>query len=61
MEVDGRPIRSAEDADALIRQLRRTQEFYRTGARYRAAADRLQMLALFDRAADALRERKARP
>jgi len=55
--VDDEPIRSADDARALIETLRQRQAYYQNNGRYKRAEDRLRMLDLFERAVAELRRR----
>lgn len=48
--VGDEPIRSKNDAQALIKTLRTQQEYYRRNGRYAKGDDRLRVLALFERA-----------
>ena len=57
VEVGGLPTRSPKDAEYLIGQLRRQQEYYRTQGRYQQGKHRLQMLQLFEEAIEKLSER----
>ena len=59
--VGDRPVRSAEDAEALLALLRRQQEYYRASGTYQAGKDRLRVQELFDRAIEALKNRRAGP
>jgi hypothetical protein len=54
VKVGGLPTRSAKDAEFLIGQLRRQQEYYRTQGRYQDGKHRLQMLNLFEQAIEKL-------
>jgi hypothetical protein len=59
VDVNGRPRRSAKDAQALAQWCERTMEWARTTARYPSEARRQEVLALYARARD-IYERQAR-
>jgi len=53
--VDGEPIWSADDGEALISTLRQQRNHYERSGRYATASDRAEALAVFDQALDGLR------
>ncbi|MDE0623777.1 MAG: hypothetical protein OXH83_19105, partial [Bryobacterales bacterium] len=52
--VDGEPIWSTEDGEALVSTLRQQQNHYERNGRYATASDRDEALAVFDQALDGL-------
>ena len=52
--VDGEPIWSAEDGEALVSTLRQQRNHYERNGRYATASDREEALAVFDQALDRL-------
>ncbi|MYG03779.1 MAG: hypothetical protein F4173_16325 [Acidobacteriia bacterium] len=53
--VDGEPIWSAEDGEALVSTLQQQRNHYERSGRYATARDRGEALAVFDQALDGLR------